>query len=43
MRRLRLPPAPCLLLLAALAALPASAQIRRCTTADGVHVFTDRE
>lgn len=43
MRSLRLPPAPCLLLLAALAALPASAQIRRCTTADGGHVYTDRE
>ncbi|TWT21107.1 hypothetical protein FQY83_07015 [Luteimonas marina] len=42
-------PSPCrtlatsLLLLAALAAWPASAQIRRCTTDDGSHVYTDRE
>lgn len=42
-------PSPCrtlatsLLLLAALAAWPASAQIRRCTTDDGGHVYTDRE
>jgi len=32
-----------LLLLAALAAWPASAQIRRCATEDGGHVYTDRE
>lgn len=42
-------PLPCrtlaafLLLPAALAAWPASAQIRRCATDDGGHVYTDRE
>ncbi|MBP6216577.1 MAG: DUF4124 domain-containing protein [Luteimonas sp.] len=42
MRRIRPLAALCLLLLATLVALPASAQIRRCTTADGGHVYTDR-
>ena len=42
MRRIRPLAALVLLLLAALLALPASAQIRRCTTADGGHVYTDR-
>lgn len=43
MRRIRPLATLCLLLLAGLFALPASAQIRRCTTADGGHVYTDRE
>ncbi len=43
MRRIRPLATLCLLLLAGLLALPASAQIRRCTTADGGHVYTDRE
>lgn len=43
MRRIRPLAALFLLLVAALFALPASAQIRRCTTADGGHVYTDRE
>ena len=43
MRRIRPLATLCLLLVAGLLALPASAQIRRCTTADGGHVYTDRE
>ena len=42
MRPARTAQAVFLLLLAALAAWPASAQIRRCVAEDGSHVYTDR-
>ncbi|MCW5582149.1 MAG: hypothetical protein KIS72_12480 [Luteimonas sp.] len=43
MRRIRPLATLCLLLVAGLSMPAASAQIRRCSTADGGHVYTDRE